>query len=173
MFMDRYRDRVPVRTIGSGTRYDGKVWFESLCSIRSINGTPTSNVEKSMLNAGDLVTIVFKNRTYSGVVDLTGDVAVREESDGSPTKSPSSAAPQSRDGTREEERQDVGEPPQPLEEKQEPALDQQPRQEVKVETSSRPKTKTLKRPRDSGASPPRVARKKKKFVQKKEGKRMS
>jgi hypothetical protein len=37
--MDRYRDRVPVRTIGSGTRYDGKVWYESLGRIRSINGT--------------------------------------------------------------------------------------------------------------------------------------
>ena len=164
---------------GSGTRYDGKVWYESLCSIPSINGTPTNDVEKSMSNAGDQVTIVFKNRTYSGVVDQTGDVAVQEESDGTATKSPP-AAPQSRDGTHEEERQDEGEPPQPLEEKQEPTLEQQPRQEVKVETPSRPctsphkpKTKTLKRPRDSGASPPRDARKKKKSVQKKEGKRMS
>ena len=71
--MDRYKDRVPVRTIDSGTRYDGKVWYELLSSIRCINGIPTScNVEKEMLNDGDQVTLMYKNRTYSGVVDPTG-----------------------------------------------------------------------------------------------------
>ena len=85
--MERYRDRVPVRTIDSGTRYDGKVWYEPLASIRSINGSPTSNVEKSMLNPGDRVTVVFNNRTYSGVVDPPGDEEVQEESGRSPTKS--------------------------------------------------------------------------------------
>ena len=25
--MDRYNDRVPIRTVSSGTRYDGRVWY--------------------------------------------------------------------------------------------------------------------------------------------------
>ena len=73
--MDKYRDRVPIRTIGSGTRYDGKIWYELLSSICSINGTPASNVEKSMLSAGDQVTILFQNKIYGGVVDPTSESA--------------------------------------------------------------------------------------------------
>ena len=71
--MDKYDDRVPVCTIGSGTRYDGKVWYESLSSIRSINGISTSHVEKSMLTVGDEVTVIFKNKPYHSVVDPASD----------------------------------------------------------------------------------------------------
>ena len=67
---------------------------------------------------------MYKNRTYSGVVDPTGDVAVRE------AKSPT--APPSRDWTRDGQED---EPPRP--QPQEPTLDQQPCQEMKVETPSR------------------------------------
>ena len=57
-------------------------------------------------------------------------------------------------------------------EQQKSTLDQQPRQEVKVETLSRPRTscrkpKPKKRHRDPSVSPPRVPGKKERFVQKK------
>lgn len=58
--MDRYDDRVPIRTLSSGTRYDGRVWYELLSSIRSVNGTSVSDVEKSMLKHGDRVTLDLK-----------------------------------------------------------------------------------------------------------------
>lgn len=47
--MDKYSDRIPVCTISSSTRYDRKVWYESLGSICSINGKPVSYVEKSVI----------------------------------------------------------------------------------------------------------------------------
>ena len=31
--MDRYIGQIPIRTLGSGTRYDGRVWYEFLSSI--------------------------------------------------------------------------------------------------------------------------------------------
>jgi hypothetical protein len=123
-----------------------------------------------MLNTGDQVTVMFNNRTYSGVVDPTG-----EESEESPAQSPPTVHPlsESCDGTREERQEDEPPQPKPLEQ-QEPTLDRQPRQEVKVETPSRLRTsprkpKPKKRHRNPSASPPRVPGKKKKFVQKKEG----
>ena len=66
--MDRYNDRVPVRTFGSGTHYDGRVWYELLRSIRTVNGSKVSLLEKSMLKQGDRVTLEYKSKTYSGVV---------------------------------------------------------------------------------------------------------
>ena len=39
------------------------------------------------------MTVMFKKRTCSGVVDPTGDVANREESEESPAKSPPAAPP--------------------------------------------------------------------------------
>ena len=68
--MDRYNDRVPIRTVSSGTRYDGRVWYELLSSIQSVNGTSVSEVAKSMLKHGDRVTLEYKKRTYEGVVDV-------------------------------------------------------------------------------------------------------
>ena len=35
--MDGYSDRVPVTTEGSGTRYDGRVWYEPLRSLKIVN----------------------------------------------------------------------------------------------------------------------------------------
>ena len=110
---------------------------------------------------------MYKNRTYSGVVDPTGDVAVRE------AKSPT--APPSCDWTREDDDRQEDEPPRPQPPvQQEPTLDQQPCQEMKVETPSRARTsprkpKPKKRHHPS-PSPPRFPGKKKKFVQTKEGK---
>ena len=64
--MDRYIGRIPIRTLGSGTRYDGRVWYELLSSIRSVNGTPVvqGQLERSMLNQGDRVTLEYQSRTY-------------------------------------------------------------------------------------------------------------
>ena len=67
--MDLYVDRVPVRTIGSGTKYDGKIWYKCLSSIRSANGKPAVDLKKSMLQEGDKVTVEYKNRTYQGEVE--------------------------------------------------------------------------------------------------------
>ena len=67
--MDLYVNRVPVRTIGSGTKYDGKIWYERLSSIRSVNGKPAVDLKKSMLQEGDKVTVEYKNRTYQGEVE--------------------------------------------------------------------------------------------------------
>ena len=70
--MDRYIDRVPIRTQGSGTRYDGKVWYELLSSIRSVNGTTVmqGQLKKSTLNQGDRVSLEYHGRTYHGIVDV-------------------------------------------------------------------------------------------------------
>ena len=57
--MDRYIDRVPIRTQGSSNRYDGRVWYELLSSIRSVNGTAViqDQLKKSTLNQGDRVSL--------------------------------------------------------------------------------------------------------------------
>ena len=70
--MDRYIGRIPIRTLGSGTRYDGRVWYELLSSIRSVNGTPVvqGQLERSMLNQGDRVTLEYQSKTYRGIVDV-------------------------------------------------------------------------------------------------------
>ena len=127
--MDKYRDRVPVRTVGSGTHYDGKIWYESLSSICSINGKPTSDVKKSMLTAGDQVTVTFNNKTYHGVVDPTGDLAGPEsEAPLTAHAPPPPSLLDSRDDTQG--KLDDGSPPleNPLAE-QDPTQDGQPRQE--------------------------------------------
>ena len=77
-----------------------------------------------MLNPGDRVTVVFNNRTYSGVVDPPGDAEVQEESGRSPTKSPP-VAPASRKETGETEQP-------PFHSKD---LTLEPRLEVEAETS--------------------------------------
>ena len=74
--MHRFADRVPVRTEGSGTRYDGRVWYELLSCISSVNGKPVDrsrSLEKSVLHQGDQVTMEYQNRTYHGVVDMPSD----------------------------------------------------------------------------------------------------
>ena len=70
--MDRYIGRIPIRAFGSGTRYDGRVWYELLSSIRSVNGTPVvqGQLERSMLNQGDRITLEYQSRTYHGIVDM-------------------------------------------------------------------------------------------------------
>ena len=69
--MDLYVDRVPIRTEGSGTKYDGKIWYEPLSSIRSVNGKVAPvNLSKSMVQEGDQVTLEYKNKTYRGVVEV-------------------------------------------------------------------------------------------------------
>ena len=70
--MDRYIDRVPIRTQGSGTCYDGRVWYELLSSIRSVNGTTVmqGQLKKSTLNQGDRVSLEYHGRTYHGIVDV-------------------------------------------------------------------------------------------------------
>ena len=70
--MDRYIDRVLIRTQGSGTRYDGRVWYELLSSIRSVNGTTVmqGQLKKSTLNQGDRVSLEYHGRTYHGIVDV-------------------------------------------------------------------------------------------------------
>lgn len=186
--MDKYSDRVPVRTIGSGTRYDGKVWYESLSSICSINGTPARNVEKSMLAAGDQVTIMFQSKIYRGVVDPTGESA-GQAGNTSPASLTTPPLLQWESGTRGGPTQDNDPRQEKLIARQEPTQDKQPRQEKprakqeptqeppcqelsKKETSSRTsprKPKPKKRPRDHSESPPRVTGNKKRLVPKKEG----
>ena len=53
--MDIYANRVPVRTFGSGTSYDNKVWYKLTSAIRSVNGrdVDSSSLNKSMLIEGD------------------------------------------------------------------------------------------------------------------------
>lgn len=68
--MDRYIDRVPVRTVGSGTKkYNDRIWYDLLSSIRIVNGEPVVGLKKSMLQEGDQVTFEYKNKTYQGVVE--------------------------------------------------------------------------------------------------------
>ena len=65
-----------MRTEGSGTRYDGRVWYELLSCISSVNGKPVDrsrSLEKSVLHQGDQVTMEYQNRTYHGVVDMPSD----------------------------------------------------------------------------------------------------
>ena len=70
--MDHYIGRIPNRTLGSSTHYDGRVWYELLSSIRSVNGTPVvqGQLERSMLNQGDCITLEYQSRTYHGIVDM-------------------------------------------------------------------------------------------------------
>ena len=71
--MHRFADRVPVRTEGSGTRYDGRVWYELLSCKSSVNGKPVDRsraLERSVLYQGDQVTMEYQNKTYHGVVDM-------------------------------------------------------------------------------------------------------
>ena len=59
--MSRYRDCIPVRTEGSGTRYDGRVWYEYLSSLKFVNGLAADKpLEKSDLKHGDRITVEFE-----------------------------------------------------------------------------------------------------------------
>ena len=69
--MDRFTDRVPIRTIERGSRYDGKVYFEKLSSIRAVNGQPVTNLEKSALKHGDSVSYVYRNKTFAGFIETS------------------------------------------------------------------------------------------------------
>ena len=128
--MDKYGDRVPVRTLGSGTRYNDKIWYQSLSSICSINGNPTSNVKKSMLSTCDQMTVLFKNKPFQGVVDPTGDFAEadNQENPVSVTAHPLPAAPPSLDS---HDTWGKGSPPlaEQQQKQQEPLQDAQLRQE--------------------------------------------
>ena len=67
--MDRYSDRIPVCTEGSGTRYDGRVWYEYLNTIKSVNGVtvdPLKPLEKSDLKHGDRVRVDYEGKIFSG-----------------------------------------------------------------------------------------------------------
>ena len=71
--MDRYVDRVPVRTEGSGTRYDGRVWYEHINTIKSVNGKfldPLTPVQKSDLKHGDRVRLQYGGKIFDGVIDF-------------------------------------------------------------------------------------------------------
>ena len=68
--MNRFDDRVPICTVGSGTHYDGRVWYEPLRSIHSVNGKPVVDVEKSSLRGGDRVTLEYKAKIYCAVVEF-------------------------------------------------------------------------------------------------------
>ena len=70
--MDHFADRVPIRTLGSGTKYDGRVWYKRLSTIRNVNGVDVDRskpLDKSTLKQGDRVTIEYKNKTYHGKVN--------------------------------------------------------------------------------------------------------
>ena len=72
--MSRRADHVPVRTEGSGTRYDGRVWYELVTSIKTVNGVAVVDIEapldKASLKHGDKVTLEFEGKCYSGEIDL-------------------------------------------------------------------------------------------------------
>ena len=69
MTMDHYIDCLAVWAFGSGTRYDGKIWYELFSTIRSISGIPIAKaVENLMLSEGHSVTIEYKKRIYHGIV---------------------------------------------------------------------------------------------------------
>ena len=65
---------MPVRTEGSGTRYDGKVWYELISSLRTLNGMAMEDfqtpLDKSYLKHGDTVTLDFDGKIFFGVIDL-------------------------------------------------------------------------------------------------------
>ena len=54
---------------GSCTHYDGQVWYEPLSNVHSIKSKPIEEVEKLMLESDDCVTLVFKSKTFNGIVD--------------------------------------------------------------------------------------------------------
>ena len=73
--MSRHRtDCIPVRTEGSGTRYDGQVWYELISSLKTVNDVAVQDldtaVEKSSLKHGDRVTLEFEVKTFCGIIDL-------------------------------------------------------------------------------------------------------
>lgn len=85
--MDR-EDVVPVRTEGSGTKYDGRVWYEQLESIKTLNNIPvTKQLVKADLKHGDKVTIEYEGKTFAGIIDYG--------SDSSPALAPGSRSPPS------------------------------------------------------------------------------
>ena len=53
---------------GSRSRYDGRVYFERLSSIKTINRQLVSNLEKKH---HDFVTFIYCNKTFSGIIDVT------------------------------------------------------------------------------------------------------
>ena len=58
--MDRYIDNVPAHTEGSGARYDGRVWYKHLSTLKSVNSVPVDllkPLEKSDLKHGDKVKV--------------------------------------------------------------------------------------------------------------------
>ena len=44
--MSQYLEKVRVITVGSGTEYDGEVWYEDISSIQTVNGVPVKEREK-------------------------------------------------------------------------------------------------------------------------------
>ena len=61
---------VPVRTVGSGTQYDGEVWYEDISSIKTVNGVPVTDKEKAIFRHGDKVTLEFEGNIFCGVIDF-------------------------------------------------------------------------------------------------------
>ena len=93
--MERYPDLVPVKTVEKGSRYYGRVYFERLSSIKTVNGQPVSNLEKSFLKHGDSVTYIYRNKTFAGIIDLYADALSESESQDSPAKQDPSNNPTS------------------------------------------------------------------------------
>ena len=89
--MSRRHNQVPVRTEGSGTQYDGRVWYELISSLRTVNGVAVEDIgtplDKSHLKQGDRVTLDFDGKIFSGVIDF-------ECTSTSPSHSPPSESPQ-------------------------------------------------------------------------------
>ena len=71
--MSHHTDHVPVRTEGSGTRYDGGVWYEPISSLKTVNGIAVEDLEveleRSQLKRGDKVTLEFDGKMFSGVIE--------------------------------------------------------------------------------------------------------
>lgn len=69
-----FLNKVPVRTEGSGTHYDGKVWYELVSSLKTVNGVAVAEMEppleKAQLKHGDKVTLEFEGKCFSGEIDL-------------------------------------------------------------------------------------------------------
>ena len=70
LIMSQYLEQVPVRTVGSGTQYDGEVWYEDISSIKTVNGVSVKDKDKLIFKHGDKVTLEFEGKTFCGMIDF-------------------------------------------------------------------------------------------------------
>ena len=90
--MSHHADHVPVKTKGSGTWYNGAVWYEPISSLKSVNGIAVEDLEveleRSQLKHGDKVTLEFDGKMFSGVIESASlPDSPRKEHPSSPTHS--------------------------------------------------------------------------------------